>query len=166
MKTKTIGQAAAVLAVGWAVSATAGAIPDTQLGVRTFENVPYISGGVGLGERKTLRAMAHGDNLQLSFALANGSYLGGAEVIIKDNRGKEVLDAAADGPLFFAKLPVGNYTVHATTMGQTLTRNVNIPPEGQAQVYFTWKGDDHHRTASEHAASFKLRGPSSKSTES
>lgn len=161
MKTKAIGQAAAVLAVGWAVSATAGAIPDTQLEVRTFENIPYISGGVGSGERDTLRAMTHGDNLQLSFALANGSYLGGAEVTIMDHKGKEVIEAAADGPLFFTKLPAGNYTVEATAMGKTLIRNVNVPSKGQTQVYFTWKDDDHHRTAGAHTGDFKLSGPSS-----
>jgi hypothetical protein len=149
MKAKTIGQAAAVLTVGWAVSASAGAISDTRLEVRTFENIPYISGGVGSDERDTLRAMTHGDNLQLSFALADGKYLGGAELNVKDNMGKEVLEAAADGPLHFAKL--GSYTIHATTMGQTLTRNVSIPPKGQAQIYFTWKDDNHYRTASEHS---------------
>jgi len=151
MKAKTIAQAAAVLTVGWAVTATAGAISDTRLEVRSFENIPYISGGVGSEERETLRAMTHGDNLQLSFALADGKYLGGAEVTIKDNMGKEVLEAAADGPLLFAKLPVGSYTVQATTMGQTLARNVSIPSKGQAQIYFTWKDDDHYRTASEHS---------------
>jgi hypothetical protein len=71
--------------------------------------------------------------------LVDGKYLGGAEVTIKDNMGKEVLDAATDGPLFFAKLPVGSYTVQATTMGQTLTRNVSIPPKGQAQIYLLGK---------------------------
>ena len=151
MKAKTIAQAAAVLTVGWAVSATAGAVSDTRLEVRTFENIPYVSGGVSLEERETLRAMTHGDNLQLSFALADGKYLGGAEVTIKDNMGKEILEAAADGPLLFAKLPVGNYTVQATTMGQTLTRNVSIPPKRQAQIHFTWKDDDHHQIASEHS---------------
>ena len=151
MKAKTIAQAAAVLTIGWAVTATAGAISDTRLEVRTFENIPYISGGVGSDERDTLRAMTHRDNLQLSFALVDGKYLGGAEVRIKDNMGKEVLEAAADGPLLFAKLPMGSYTVQATTMGQTLTRNVSIPPKGQAQIYFTWEDDDHHRTASEHS---------------
>ena len=107
MKAKTIAQAAAVLTIGWAVTATAGAISDTRLEVRTFENIPYISGGIGSEERETLRAMTHGDNLQLSFALADGKYLGGAEVTIKDNMGKEVLEAATDGPLFFAKLRCG-----------------------------------------------------------
>jgi len=152
MKAKTIGQAAAVLSVGWAMTATAGAISDTRLEVRTFENIPYISGGVGSDELETLRAMTHGDNLQLSFASADGTYLGGAEVTVKDNVGKEVLEAAADGPLLFAKLPVGSYTVQATTMGQTLTRNVSIPPKGQAEIHFTWKNDDH-RIASEHSVS-------------
>ena len=162
MKTKTISQVAAVLVAEWSAGAAAGTIPDSRLEIKTFENIPYISGGVGSDERDSLRAMTQGDNLQVSFALANGNYLAGAEVTIKDHGGKEVIEADADGPLFFAKLPVGNYLVQATIMGQTLTRNVSIPPKGQARVYFTWKDDGQHRTVSEHAGGVTLGGPSSK----
>ncbi len=107
--------------------------------VQTHNAIPYVSGGIGLDERAELRTMSKTDNLKLSFALQNKEYLGGAEVVIKDKNGREVLDAASEGPLFYAKLPEGIYTVEATAMGETLDRTVNVPSKGQAQLYFAWK---------------------------
>jgi hypothetical protein len=112
---------------------------DSQLQVRTYEGIPYVSGGFGMEERKNLRAMSKDDNLELSFALQNKNYLGGAEVLIKDHNGKEVIETVSDGPLFFAKLPEGMYTVEATAMGQTLEQVAHVPSKGQAQLHFAWK---------------------------
>ena len=81
---------------------------DKYLHVQRSENIPYVSGGVGIEERDRLRSLAADDNLGLSFSLENGHYLGGAEVSIKDDKGKELLEAVSDGPLFFAKLPAGH----------------------------------------------------------
>ena len=123
-----------------AISATA-----TPLQVETLGNVAYISGGVGSDERDRLIAMSHNDNLRLSFALPDGEFLGGAQVNIKDNDGNEILEAPANGPLFFAKLPVGNYTVEATTMGRTLARTVTVPAKGQEPVYFIWRIEEQRQ---------------------
>jgi hypothetical protein len=112
---------------------------DLQPEAKTYNGIPYISGGFGVDERASLRAISKTDNLELSFALQNKAYLGGAEVLIKDRNGKEVLETVSDGPLFFAKLPEGIYTVEATAMGKTLERTVHVPSKGQAQLYFAWK---------------------------
>lgn len=77
-----------------------------------------VSGGFGVEERENLRAMSKDDNLELSFALQNKDYLGGAKVLIKDGNGKDVLKTFSDGPLFFAKLPQGTCAVEATSLGQ------------------------------------------------
>ena len=81
---------------------------DSQPEVQTYNGIPYVSGGFGLEERAELRAIGKTDNLELSFALQNKDYIGGAEVLIKDKNGTEVLEAVSDGPLLFAKLP-GRY---------------------------------------------------------
>jgi hypothetical protein len=107
--------------------------------VQTSNGIPYVSGGFGLAERAELRAIGKSDNLELSFALQNKDYIGGAEVRIKDKNGTELLEAVADGPLFFAKLPEGVYIVEATAMGETLEQTVHVPSKGQAQLYFAWK---------------------------
>jgi hypothetical protein len=112
---------------------------DSQLQVKTANGIPYVSGGFGLDERENLSAMSKSDNLELSFALQNKNYLGGADVNIKDGNGKEVLHTVSDGPLFFAKLPQGTYTVGATAMGQTLEQVAHVPPKGRTQLHFAWK---------------------------
>ena len=94
----------------------------SELEVKTYNNIPYVSGGFGLEERAKLRAMGKTDNLELSFALKNKDYLSGANVLIKDDQGKEILKAASDGPLFFTKLPAGKYTIEATAEGRTGSR--------------------------------------------
>jgi hypothetical protein len=107
--------------------------------VQSYNGIPYVSGGFGLEERAKLRAIGKTDNLELSFALQNKEYLGGAEILIKNRNGKEVLEATSDGPLFFAKLPEGTYTVEATAMGKTLEQVAHVPAKGQTQIHFAWK---------------------------
>ena len=113
-----------------------------------MKTMPYASGGVGVEERDRLKSMATDDNLALSFALENGHYLGGAEVSIKDDKGKELLEAVSDGPLFFTKLPAGHYVVEATAMGKTITRAVHIASGGQAHIFFAWAGSDQSPSTS------------------
>ncbi|HYA29989.1 MAG TPA: carboxypeptidase regulatory-like domain-containing protein [Acidobacteriota bacterium] len=140
MKTITLSSAGIMLALGLASTAVGVTAPQSPLQMKKYGSISYMSGGVGADERDRLIAKSHGDNLRLSFAMQNGEYLGGAEVDIKDNNGKQILEAASSGPLFFAKLPAGSYTVEATNMSQTLTRTVNIPTEGQSPIFFTWHG--------------------------
>ena len=111
--------------------------------MKSYKGIPYLSGGFGAEERETLRAMGKEDNLRLSFALQNKDYLGGAQVLIKDEKGRTVLDAVSDGPLFFTKLPEGNYTITATAMGKTIKQEARIPAKGRTRLYFTWKESNY-----------------------
>ena len=138
-----------IRAIGVFVFAAAWVFADWSTGflhspaqVKTYQGIPYVSGGFGLDEGKSARAMSDTDNLQLRFALQNGNYLGGAHVLIQDDKGKRILEAISDGPLFFTKLPAGNYTVTATALGKTVKRTAHLSSKGQVQLYFTWKIDD------------------------
>ena len=113
-----------------------------ELTVKTSNGFSYLSGGFGEDERERLRSITGGDNLELSFALQSKQYLGGANVLIKDAKGNNVLEAVSEGPLFLADLPAGNYTVEATAMGKTLKQAVHVPSQGHAQVYFAWNSAD------------------------
>jgi hypothetical protein len=141
MKTLTIGIIGSCLLAAGTASAAWMESSNDYLHVQRFENISYVSGGVGLEERGRLKSTAADDNLALSFALKDGHYLGGAEVSIKDNKGNEVLEAASEGPLFFAKLPTGHYVVEATAMGKTITRAVNVSANGQRHIFFAWGPD-------------------------
>ena len=109
-----------------------------ELTVKTSNGFSYLSGGFGEDERERLRNITVGDNLELSFALQNKEYLGGANVLIKDAKGNNVLEAISEGPLFLVDLPAGSYTVEATAMGKTLKQAVHVPSKGHARVYFAW----------------------------
>lgn len=148
MKAFTIGLIGGCLLAAGTARADDMNSSEDYLHVQRSENIPYVSGGVGTEERNQLKAMAADDNLEISFALTNGHYLAGAEVSIKDHNGKELIEAVADGPLFFVKLPAGHYVVGATAMGKTITRAVNISANGQAHIFFAWTGSDHDRSTS------------------
>jgi hypothetical protein len=141
----TIGIIASCLFAAGPASAAWMKSSDEYLHVQIIENISYVSGDVGLEERDRLKSMAADDNLALSFALGSGHYLGGAAVSIKDNKGNEVLEAASEGPLFFAKLPAGHYVVVATAMGKTITQAVNVSDKGQTHIFFAWAGPDRDR---------------------
>ncbi len=108
------------------------------LNVKSYKGISYLSGGFGVEEREALHSMSKGDNLKLTFALDNKDFLGGAKVVIKDNKGETVLQANSDGPWFFTKLPEGRYTILATAMGKTLSRVAHVSARGQTQLHFAW----------------------------
>ena len=140
MKKIIIGTVGLVLLAGGPIApAISSPFSDSELQVKKYEGIPYVSGGFGLEERESLRAMSKKDNLELSFALQDKDYLGGAKVLIKNESGKDVLKSVSDGPLFFAKLPPGTYTVEATAMGTTQEQMAHVPSTGRAQLYFAWK---------------------------
>jgi hypothetical protein len=106
---------------------------------KVADGIPYMSGGIGLGERKDLRQMEKKYNLKLVFALDSGNYLALVDVLIKDASGNKVLDVTSQGPWFYVKLPEGSYTVQVTTMrGKTQSRKVQVPSQGRKEVNFTW----------------------------
>ena len=117
-----------------------------ELTVKTSNGVSYLSGGFGEDERERLRSITGGDNLELSFALQSKEYLGTANVLIKDAKGYNVLEAVSEGPLFFVDLLAGSYTVEATAMGKTLKQAVHVSSQGHARVYFAWNAADEATT--------------------
>ena len=100
--------------------------------------VSYVSGGVGEDSRERLKAFAAAFNLKLLLARKSGEYLGDVEVIINDAKGKEVLKAKAEGPIFMANLPAGSYEVVATTEGQTQKQRVSVVKGKLGTMHFRW----------------------------
>ncbi|MBA4397239.1 MAG: carboxypeptidase regulatory-like domain-containing protein [Syntrophus sp. (in: bacteria)] len=107
---------------------------------REYQGVPYMSGGIGVDERKAFAAMGKDYSLKLMFALTGRHYLSDVKVEISDGIGKKVLDAVADGPWFFTDLPPGKYTVTVTMMGKAQQSAVNIGKgKKQTTLRFYWK---------------------------
>jgi hypothetical protein len=106
--------------------------PQSQNGVA------FVSGGVGEESREALRAVERDYNLRLMFAAqGSGQYLSDVRVTIAGAKGI-LVDADAEGPLFFARLAPGSYKVTATTEGRSQTRGVEIAAGKRASVDFYW----------------------------
>lgn len=100
--------------------------------------IPYVSGGVGDGERQQIEAMSKDYNLKLILAERSGSYIAQVDVSIMDAKGNTVLEAQSVGPFFLAKLTPGNYRVAATYGGKVLRQRIAVPSRGQQTREFYW----------------------------
>ena len=99
--------------------------------------VEVRSDGVTKDSRDAMMKTARDYNLHLGFVEADGSFLANIDVSIQDAKGASVWSGMADGPLLFARLPPGSYTVTATSSGRTLKRSVKTA-DGGAVTYLRW----------------------------
>jgi hypothetical protein len=97
------------------------------------------SGAVGIDERERMMQQYSDYNLHLAFARMNGEFLADVKVTIQDARGDTVDEGVADGPLFFAALPTGNYRVTAEFDGESITRSLNVHRQAAPMRYFHWR---------------------------
>jgi hypothetical protein len=102
-------------------------------------DVSFVSGGVGGDERDEMHAIRSDYNLNLLFSTAgSGEYLSDIKVCIKDAGGNQLLETVADGPMFYARLKPGRYTVSADRGGMTIDKNVNVGSNRRAVLSFNW----------------------------
>jgi len=107
--------------------------PQTQSGIA------FIAGGVGDNSQDAMRSMAHHYNLRLTFVQKpSGQYLADIGVTLQNAHGKTLVDTNADGPFFYAQLPPGHYKISATSSGQTLTRDIDVPSGHAVNQSFYW----------------------------
>jgi hypothetical protein len=120
-----------------AVGAQSGPTPEKMINEGNYRGAPWISGGVGEGERKYLLEEYTDDfNLKLEFAVAQGSYLADVWVRITKPTGEVVVNSLSDGPWFMTKLPAGTYKVQAMGFGKTFEKTVEVPATGLQTVVF------------------------------
>jgi Ni2+-binding GTPase involved in maturation of urease and hydrogenase len=124
--------------VMFVTSATLAQASGEEMRDPSTTNVPYLSGGVGESEREDMEAAAKDYSLKLVFAQSGGAFVADVQVSIKDSGGATVLDATSGGPLFFAKLPAGNYTVEATFQGIAKRSPISVTATGQQVLDFRW----------------------------
>lgn len=89
-----------------------------KLQVKKEGDISYVSGGVGDESQERMEKMSGDYNLKVTLAAPDGDYTGGANLTIRDQSGKEILQTETHGPLFLAKLPAGKYTVSAAEEGR------------------------------------------------
>ena len=109
--------------------------------VKSQDSVSYLTGGVGSDERAAIKAKVKQFNLELAIATKKGHFLGDGAVNIADAQGHTVLQVTMDGPLFYAHLQPGTYTVKVNRDGTAKQQTVEVPSSGQRSVIFRWSSD-------------------------
>jgi hypothetical protein len=97
-------------------------------------SIEYMSGGVGEQERAAMRSMGGTYNLKIANTLPDGSYVSNVDMTIADSRGNPILNTTTQGPLFYATVPAGQYTVTARSNGQSVQRTVHVGAGAGSEV--------------------------------
>jgi hypothetical protein len=126
---------ATAIAPGFGAPAFAG--PALPQPVR-HGKVTYLSRGVGEAEEHAIEAAASHYNLRISNADKKGDFTTGTRLVIAAKGGGDLLRVARTGPLFYAKLPPGDYTIRATNDGSHRTRKVKIGAAGATDLHLIW----------------------------
>ena len=109
------------------------------LQVQQHNGISYVSGGVSDSEQATIKEMGKDYNLQVLAALEEGNYLSDVDVTIVNAQGETVLQTVTNGPMLFAQLPAGSYTVYAKAPeGAEQQQSVQVASSGQAHADFRW----------------------------
>lgn len=101
--------------------------------------IDYVTGGVGIPERKAMETIQEMYSLKCVFAKENGSYLSGLRVKILDESDKTLVNTVIDGPWILADLPPGEYVIAASHDGNTKTRRVFVNGNGLNVLRYYWK---------------------------
>jgi hypothetical protein len=97
----------------------------------------YITGGVGDEERNEIQTARPNYNLWITSSTRDGAFVGDTHITVSDHQGNRLIDEAAAGPLFYARLPAGSYIVTAEAHGQSETRHVTVGRKG-VPLHFAW----------------------------
>lgn len=103
------------------------------------QGIAYVTGGVGVDERKALKALRDEFSVKLRFAVQEGAYLANVEVRIQDAQGKPVLESTSSGPWFMVDLEPGTYTVLASDANEKLEKQVQVQQGSFEEVLFSFK---------------------------
>lgn len=106
---------------------------------QSHAGIAYVSGGVGLEERKDLQAIAKNYNLKLVFSLKDsGEYIRGIKISITDTKNAKILETDSAGPWFLANLPAGQYKVGAEMDGKRLSRSFAVGKRDSVILHMYW----------------------------
>lgn len=114
-----------------------GVTPVHALENEEMNSIPYVTGGVGDEERETMQAMKPDYNLFIESATKSGAYVGDTKVVISERGGPQIFETNA-GPLFYAQLPPGRYTIEGMSQGQVIKKDITISKRKPANIHFQW----------------------------
>jgi hypothetical protein len=102
-------------------------------------NVTYVTGGIGEDERASLESQRQNYDLQVINSDRSGAYMADTTIAIRGtgNNGT-LIDVSGTGPLFYAQLPPGRYTIQATNGDKQITKRVDLSGQQPKDVHLVW----------------------------
>ncbi|MBY0407543.1 MAG: hypothetical protein K2Q01_07610 [Rickettsiales bacterium] len=101
-------------------------------------NVQFITGGIGQEERTAIEAVKSQYNLHVMSAGTDGAFTGDTKLNILDKNNNSILETNM-GPLLYAKLPNGTYTVEGILRNQMKSQKITVSENKPAHIHFSWK---------------------------
>ncbi len=108
----------------------------------TPQGVPFVTGGISLGELSELRTRRKDFSLWIVTAAKSGAHLADARVVIRDSEGETAFNRRLDGPWLFIDLPLGSYEIEVTFRGETQQRKSTIHAGDRHQLIFRFDTGD------------------------
>ena len=128
-----------MIALAVAIALSAGtAWADDMPEAHQQGDIVYISGGIGSGEVEALALVKKDYNLHITSTDSTGHYVGGSRMTISNAKREMLIDIVAQGPLFYARLPNGRYTIESFNASASKKQSVSIANGKPARVHFTW----------------------------
>ncbi len=98
----------------------------------------YVTGGIGDEERMAMDDMRHNYNLRITNAARDGAFAGDTRLSIYDGRGQQLSSVDA-GPLFYAEVPPGKYTIVAVNdENMEKKKTVRVSRNKASEVTLVW----------------------------
>lgn len=110
---------------------------DSALEVQQQGNISYVSGGIGRDESNALEAVQKNYNLRITSADKSGHFYGNTRILVRNSQNDLLLDVVG-GPLIYANLPNGRYSVEGFGEGQSKKQAFVITGRKPVTIHFNW----------------------------
>ena len=127
---------AAVLLAGTVFAATGARAAERPEAI-----VPVLVGGITKDDEAAMQRQAHRWPMRLVFSeRRDNEFVADVDLKVRDAKGREVLALEDTGPITYAKLAPGEYTIEASFKGEKQVRHVALDDKAGQDVYIHWKG--------------------------
>lgn len=133
-------RASAIALISTASLVSAQSLPALQY----YNGVPYITGGIGSDEARLFKEQRKKYPLSLNFGQQIGertAFAADVQVVIRDEQDATILNINSDGPYCLVDIEPGRYTLHATYLGDTQSREFEIKTGSPQKINIVWSQD-------------------------
>lgn len=109
-----------------------------------YNGIPYVSGGIGSDEARIFKEQRKKYPLSLNFGQQIGertAFAADVQVVIRNEDDATILNINSDGPYCLVDIEPGRYTLHATYLGDTQSREFEIKTGSPQSIDIVWPQD-------------------------